>query len=101
MTPQLKAMRMKIRQQMEELVLKAAEEIPNFGFQAEYADNYWTVLVMPNGEVINKNYAYESHGPSRNVASLATWELGRLIQEIETGQFQQRQTALNTYFNNR
>ena len=83
MSPKLNGLRMRVRQQMEQTILAAAEELPELAFNADYADGTWGVVCLPNGSVINSGYAQEMHGQYRNICGLANWELGKLLDAID------------------
>jgi hypothetical protein len=80
-----------LRQQMENIVLQAAKEIPGYGFMTYYADGTWTVRMLPDGTCVNEGYAEERRGRMSHVSALETWELGRLVDEITTGEFRNRE----------
>lgn len=71
-----------LKEQMQALIRQAAAEKGRLQMRLQHADNYWTLTVLPDGTVLNEDYAEDARGARSRLEDLAFWELAHLVDTL-------------------
>ncbi len=71
-----------LKTQMQALVRQAATDLGSVKMRLQHADNYWTITVLPDGTVLNEDYAEDARGSRSRLEDLAFWELAHLVDTL-------------------
>lgn len=71
-----------LKAQMQTLIRTAAAEQGPLKMRVSHADNYWTLTVLPDGTVLNEDYAEDARGARSRLEDLAFWELAHLVDTL-------------------